>query len=384
MAPPHPPVARASLLKLPAFLLSLFVFYWSLSLSAVLYRVRFLHLGDRRNDLFAWADTLRRFFGVRVLAVGRRRLHRAGPCVYLANHRCWADFFLDAYLSEGRAALMARYMVAAAFPFFMAATANVGATLLFKRGAVADKAAFNAWLERRLAAGPHRALLVFPEGHRSLRPRSLPLRRGMLYYAHSRRLPVQVIASAGKEAVFCERTLDVNFGRTVVAAFSEPLRPEDFADFEAFAAAAQAAWDAAWDAAHAPPPGEPLEPLVPQPPAHEYTPLMQALQLVSMSASIAVLAAVLWYGAAAALWALGAFGGAYRNTALSLLAGLLLASIGAAHSRDPLQRRPTAAAGTASAAAAAAAAASISSPAAAAAADVQQHSNGGGGGAAAS
>lgn len=37
-------------------------------------------------------------------------------------------------------------------------------------------------------------------GHRSLKPTSLPIKRGMLHYAHSRKLPVQVRA-AGRQAV---------------------------------------------------------------------------------------------------------------------------------------------------------------------------------------
>ena len=51
---------------------------------------------------------------------------------------------------------------------------------------------FNAWLDKELAEGPQPSLLVYPEGTRSQKDASLPLKRGMLRYAFTRRLPVQV------------------------------------------------------------------------------------------------------------------------------------------------------------------------------------------------
>lgn len=51
---------------------------------------------------------------------------------------------------------------------------------------------FNLWLDAELAEGPQNSLLVYPEGKRSQKEESLPLKRGMLRYAFTRRLPVQV------------------------------------------------------------------------------------------------------------------------------------------------------------------------------------------------
>lgn len=50
---------------------------------------------------------------------------------------------------------------------------------------------FNAWIDAQRAASPQTGLAVYPEGHRSVRDEPLPLKRGMLYYAFSRKLPVQ-------------------------------------------------------------------------------------------------------------------------------------------------------------------------------------------------
>lgn len=51
---------------------------------------------------------------------------------------------------------------------------------------------FNKWIDRELEQSPQCGLIVYPEGHRNTLPGALPLKRGMLYYAHSRGLPVQV------------------------------------------------------------------------------------------------------------------------------------------------------------------------------------------------
>lgn len=56
-----------------------------------------------------------------------------------ANHRSWADFFLDIYLTQGRAALMSRWMVFMAFPVFCSAVMILRGILFFKRGTIMDK-----------------------------------------------------------------------------------------------------------------------------------------------------------------------------------------------------------------------------------------------------
>lgn len=73
------------------------------------------------------------FLGVVYRKVGSNSLHKKERCVYMCNHRSWADFFVDTYLTEGGAAPMARMMVYAAFPSFMTRCGDTGwhATLHF-------------------------------------------------------------------------------------------------------------------------------------------------------------------------------------------------------------------------------------------------------------
>jgi hypothetical protein len=60
-----------------------------------------------------------------------------------------------------------------------------------------------------------------PPGHRSLKLASLPLKRGMLHFAYSRRLAVQIVITRGKEAVMSEKTMSVHWGRTLVTTYSK-------------------------------------------------------------------------------------------------------------------------------------------------------------------
>jgi 1-acyl-sn-glycerol-3-phosphate acyltransferase len=59
------------------------------------------------------------FFGIQFKQLGPHGLYKGGRCMYLCNHRSWADFFIDVFLTQGLAAPMSRALVFYIFPFFM-------------------------------------------------------------------------------------------------------------------------------------------------------------------------------------------------------------------------------------------------------------------------
>lgn len=247
-----------------------------------------------RNDLFQWGAFLKRFFNVTYVRVDTGHdLHRAGRCLYLCNHRSWADFFIDAYLTEGRASMMSRWMVFFAFPVFMCSSVAVRAIVLFKRGAVGNKTRFNAWLDAKLAATPHSSLLLYPEAHRNLKPHSLPLKRGMLLYAHSRNLPVQIVMAAGKEAVMSERAGTVGFGAVLPVAYGAVLTPSAFDSFDAFWTEFQAEWNRVWAAVYAADVGKQLPGLKVNAAPLNYTLSMRLLQILTTFVGLVVAAGFL-------------------------------------------------------------------------------------------
>lgn len=77
--------------------------------------------------------------------------------------------------------------------------AGIAAAVRAVVAAVKDKEAFNRWIDAGLAGAPSEKLLVYPEGTRSRKDDSLPLKRGMLMWAYTRQVPVQAVITAGKE-----------------------------------------------------------------------------------------------------------------------------------------------------------------------------------------
>jgi hypothetical protein len=65
------------------------------------------------------------------------------PCsdrklVYLANHRGWADFFVDMFVTGARAVPLSRRAVGMAFPAFTSSLLCIRSILLFNRAGVRD------------------------------------------------------------------------------------------------------------------------------------------------------------------------------------------------------------------------------------------------------
>jgi len=239
------------LISLPTFLLSVFLLYWSLPICVLLGTLKVLDFTSPRTDMYNWCQFMTKLFRIKVKKYGSNNVRKdAGRHIlYLCNHRSWTDFFLDAYLTEGNAALMSRWLVFAVFPVFMVAVIVLRGVILFKRGTILDKEKFNEWLDNKINSSPIPGMLVYPEGHRSLADKSLPLKRGMLYYAHSRKFPVQIIISRNKEEVLSEKTMKAHFGATIVTGFSDLIESEG-KDIKVFLGEVQAAWDKMWESVY--------------------------------------------------------------------------------------------------------------------------------------
>ncbi|KAL4423603.1 hypothetical protein ABPG77_004643 [Micractinium sp. CCAP 211/92] len=324
-----PPLLQA-LLHLPAYLaggaaLTGFLKWWQLN--------------GPRSDVQAVLEFLKAAFQYRVLKLPGPDVAQ-GKVVYLTNHRAWCDFFVDMWVTGARAQPLSRRAVGMAFPAFASSLLCIKSILLFNRAGVKDTEKFNRWLDSELAEGPQNSLLVYPEGTRSLKTQSLPLKRGMLRYAFTRKLPVQVIITAGKEEVLNERRRWVHLGRTLTTGCSEVLDSSQFDDFEEFACAVQRLWDEQWERVHAAPrSGFPT--LVPHFPELTYSRATVACESAALALWTAVLAA-LTYGGVRLLARLAAAGPAGR-AAVVALALWTVASLAAAALLPPPKSRGAAA-----------------------------------------
>ncbi|KAK9849391.1 hypothetical protein WJX84_009763 [Apatococcus fuscideae] len=169
-----------------------------------------------------------------------------GPLHVLGKPQMLGRLFIDVVLSEGNAQMLSRMAVYYVFPMFMISVRAAKGVILFKRGRQHDKDAFNRMVDKKMARSPLEGLIIYPEGHRSTKQDSLPLKRGMLHYAFSRKLPMQIIMSSNKEAVLSEKKQSAHFGQKILVGYSDVIQTKDFASFEDMLAALQRAWDAQW------------------------------------------------------------------------------------------------------------------------------------------
>eukprot|EP00930_Biecheleria_cincta_P024983 TRINITY_DN17834_c0_g1_i1.p1 TRINITY_DN17834_c0_g1~~TRINITY_DN17834_c0_g1_i1.p1 ORF type:complete len:351 (-),score=39.19 TRINITY_DN17834_c0_g1_i1:145-1197(-) len=175
-----------------------------------------------------------------------------GPVIFLANHRSWGDFWVDAALL-GAPSFVARWLVAAAVPF-TAAWGHFGGWLWFFKRDQKHAAGTTQWMQHFLQSChqyfPSKGVVMYPEGTRSLLSTSLPLKKGGLAAAFNLGWPVQAIITSNKEHVMAERALSVGFGTRCVTSVSVPLFPRQFTCQDAFLKAVMALWQETWDDAY--------------------------------------------------------------------------------------------------------------------------------------
>jgi 1-acyl-sn-glycerol-3-phosphate acyltransferase len=207
----------------------------------------------RPSFSFTWSKFMTEsVMGCTLTLVGNRTLHKDGRCVYLCNHRAWADFFVDMYLTEGRAFILSRYLVVYVFPLFAVPAMAVGAVFAFKRNKPGQHDELNKQLDDHMARFPDfSGLVVYPEGTRNIRPKALPLRRGLIKYTWSRQLDVQIIIAADKEHVLSQKRGSASFGVEIPVGYSEVISAKKFrGDFEGFFKEVVKTWDEQWDAVY--------------------------------------------------------------------------------------------------------------------------------------
>ena len=132
-------------------------------------------------------------------------------CIIIMPHRTWADFWIHKYIAGFKHATLSRMAVALAFPsWFLVQMDWFDRTIWFfdrgktQGGGIKAIEEFNKWLDREFenhAQGEDGGLIVYAEGSRNLENSPLPLKKGILHYAFTRKMPVQVVMTHGTENV---------------------------------------------------------------------------------------------------------------------------------------------------------------------------------------
>ncbi|KAJ9516314.1 hypothetical protein QJQ45_001067 [Haematococcus lacustris] len=271
--------AAGRVLALPAFLLSIALFYWSLPLAAITNHVKFMEMRGRRADMYTWARFMTRVFNVRIRKYGTQSMYKAGPAVYLCDKLLALE--RDRWRSAAQRSTAQHSAAQRSTAQHSAAQRSTAQHSAAQRSTAQHSAA-----QRSTTQQPAVMLRVQPS----------PAGRYVL------------IISRGKENVLSEKQRGVHWGVTVVTAYSEVLATSG-KGFEEFATEVQACWDKLWDEVYAARASD--LPLLVQDsvPDFDYSPLIRQQQLVTTAASIVILAAVL-YATVSLLLAMTAMAGA--------------------------------------------------------------------------
>lgn len=221
----------------------------SVQLAALSLRALGSPLQLERNDAFKWAHFAARLFAVDVRNLAGS-LERSPRTLYVCNHRCWADFFLDILVTEGRACALSRRAVFLAFPLLMVPAYLAGGVASFSRNRVGSGSSAVA---SALDMNRHRGLLVYLEGTRSQSSKPLRLKSGALRIAFRRNLRVQPVITEGKERVLNERTRDAHRHQSVFVVYGNTIDASHFLseDEQGFVDAVHSAFRTAWSIAYA-------------------------------------------------------------------------------------------------------------------------------------
>jgi hypothetical protein len=162
-------------------------------------------------------------------------------CIFLCNHRSGADFFVDGYLTGGAAYIG----LAKAFFYFPGPCLyayRLNSMILFARSTLSREQLYRKTLEMLQS----KSIIIYPEGERNLKDRSLPLKKGFIKLAYENGVPVQVVITRNKEEIFNERKVEAQRGVSCLTGRSGVLRPSDHSTLEEWIQAVESTWDQQW------------------------------------------------------------------------------------------------------------------------------------------
>ncbi len=181
-----------------------------------------------------WARWLQRRFRVKLTELEGEVVLTSRRCLYFAPHRSFADLFLHKLITDGQGATLSRAGMGMTFPLTWLTTRLDRSTWFFRRNRRRGIKAFYSWLDREFERCPLNGLIVYPEGHRHTSEKPLRLMPGMVNYAYSRGLPVQIISTERTERVLNEKEWDYSYGVEVKYRVEAPIDPRDYPTRKAF------------------------------------------------------------------------------------------------------------------------------------------------------
>lgn len=165
-------------------------------------------------------------------------------CIYLINHRSWADFWLDYDIVGGNAAYIARKLIKyilggqALMPLV---TKNI---IFFNRDESKNRHKLYKKILERLKI---RNIILYPEGTRNQKNTSKPLKFGVIKLAYENNVPLQIIICKNKEKVFSLKKMKYTTHVDCPYYVSEVILPENYSTLDIFIKHIQKKWDESWN-----------------------------------------------------------------------------------------------------------------------------------------
>lgn len=166
-------------------------------------------------------------------------------CIFLANHRTLFDGVIDNYITGGSGSL-ARMLTIAPNPFGSLFGYINNRIILFNRNEIKRDLLQNkvkSFLQ-------YNSLIVYPEGHRQLTDKSLPLKYGIIRMAYRLQTPVQIIMTTNKEKVFSLHTRNCHYGVACHITVDSVLYPSSCNDIDTWCHLVEERWHHVWDKHH--------------------------------------------------------------------------------------------------------------------------------------
>ncbi|OMJ67476.1 hypothetical protein SteCoe_35355 [Stentor coeruleus] len=183
-----------------------------------------------------WTDHATWFCGMSLQKMeGSVPVMKGRSAMLLGNHRNFCDFIMHDVITEHSANFLSRALVGLVFPFMALISWITDGIWFFIRGSTKDFDGFFEWIDTKFNS--HKTgrthLLVYPEGHRNLKKEPLPLRSGMIRYAFSRKMPLQMFMCSGYDEVMNEKKISARWGNAVVKyKIFEPIFTDQYMNFD--------------------------------------------------------------------------------------------------------------------------------------------------------
>ncbi len=194
-----------------------------------------------------WANSCLAEWDITMRDDGGDELNR-GKTIFLMPHFSYGDWVFSIIATDGRASFLSRVMPWLSIVGGAWHNLSTGFMWVFKRGVKRSGKEWRQWLDHKFRTSPFTdSLAIYPEGHRNRSGDPLPLKKGILYYAYTRKVPVQTVMLRGITDSVDFSDLSLQRGSVVGYRRYGVVRPEDYGDEASFIEAAEKNFIDAYD-----------------------------------------------------------------------------------------------------------------------------------------